>query len=108
EELESLQQMQFLGEARYRELKSRYGQVFKAGMGAGAFYDILQSMDLDKLSKELWHEIRTTRSKQRRTKATQRLRVGEALRKRGNRPARMILTVRPAIRPDLPARVPLG
>ncbi|HOA25315.1 MAG TPA: DNA-directed RNA polymerase subunit beta' [Aggregatilineales bacterium] len=107
EELESLQQMQFLGEARYRELKSRYGQVFKAGMGAGAFYDILQSMDLDKLSKELWHEIRTTRSKQRRKKATKRLRVVEALRKSGNRPEWMILTVLPVIPPDLRPMVQL-
>nr|MBN1228522.1 DNA-directed RNA polymerase subunit beta' [Anaerolineae bacterium] len=106
-ELEELQQMQFLGEARYRELRQRYGQVFKAGMGAGAFYDILQSMDLTKLSQELWQEVRTTRSKQRRRKATKRLRVVEALRNSGNRPEWMILTVLPVIPPDLRPMVQL-
>ncbi len=107
DELESLAQMQFLGEARYRELKQRYGQVFKAGMGAGAYYEILKTMNLEKLSKELWHEVRTTRSKQRRRKATKRLRVVEALRKSGNRPEWMILTVLPVIPPDLRPMVQL-
>jgi len=41
-------------------------------MGAGAFYDILKNMELNRLSKELWHEVRTTRSKQRKKKATKR------------------------------------
>ncbi len=106
-DLESFEQMQFLGEAEYRELRQRYGQVIKAGMGAGAFYDILQTMNLDKLSKELWHEIRTTRSKQRRKKATKRLRVVESLRKSGNRPEWMILTMLPVIPPDLRPMVQL-
>jgi DNA-directed RNA polymerase subunit beta' len=106
-ELISLAQMQFLGEARYRELKQRYGQVFKAGMGAGAFYEILKTMDLDKLSVSLWNEVRTTRSKQRKKKATKRLRVVEALRKSGNRPEWMILTTLPVIPPDLRPMVQL-
>ncbi len=106
-EIEALEPMQFLGEARYRELKQRYGQVFKAGMGAGAFYEILRALDLDKLSTELWHEVRTTRSKQRRKKATKRLRVVESLRKSGNRPEWMILTVLPVIPPDLRPMVQL-
>ncbi|MBC7251366.1 MAG: DNA-directed RNA polymerase subunit beta' [Anaerolineae bacterium] len=107
EELRNLAPMQFLNEVEYRDLKSRWGQVFKAGMGAEAFYGILQRMDLDKLSKELWDEIRTTRSKQRRQKATKRLRVVEALRKSGNRPEWMILTVLPVIPPDLRPMVQL-
>ncbi|MCC6906239.1 MAG: DNA-directed RNA polymerase subunit beta', partial [Anaerolineae bacterium] len=106
-ELESLQVMQFLSEARYRELKQKYGQVFKAGMGAGAFHEILKGMELDKLSVELWHEVRTTRSKQRKKKATKRLKVLEALRASENRPEWMILTVLPVIPPDLRPMVQL-
>ncbi len=106
-ELQSLQQLQFLGEPKYRELKSRYGQVFRADMGAEAFYEILKSMDLDKLSAELWHEVRTTRSKQRKKKATKRLRVVESLRKSNNRPEWMILSVLPVIPPDLRPMVQL-
>jgi len=107
EELRNLAPMQFLNEVQYRDLKSRWGQVFKAGMGAEAFYGILQRMDLDQLSKELWQEVRTTRSKQRRQRATKRLRVVEALRKSGNRPEWMILTVLPVIPPDLRPMVQL-
>src|SRR5581483_1302991 len=70
QELQSLQPLMFLGEPRFRELKARYGNVFKADMGAEAFYEILKNMDLDKLSAELWNEVRTTRSKQRKKKAT--------------------------------------
>ncbi len=106
-ELESLEQMVFLGEAKYRELRYKYGQVFKAGMGAGAFHDILKTMDLEKLAKELWQEVRTTRSKQRKRKATKRLRVVESLRTSGNRPEWMILTVLPVIPPDLRPMVQL-
>jgi DNA-directed RNA polymerase subunit beta' len=106
-ELESLGIIQFLGEQEYRTMKARYGQVFKADMGAEAFYEILKVMELDKLSKDLWIEVRTTRSKQRRKKATQRLRVVEALRKSDNRPEWMILTVLPVIPPDLRPMVQL-
>ncbi len=107
DELLELRPLTFLGESRYRELKSRWGQVFRADMGAEAFYDILRRLDLDKLSSELWHEVRTTRSKQKRKKATKRLKVVEAFRRSGNRPEWMILTVLPVIPPDLRPMVQL-
>jgi DNA-directed RNA polymerase subunit beta' len=62
DELLELRTLTFMGESRYRELKSRWGQVFRADMGAEAFYDILRRMDLDKLAEELWQEVRTSRS----------------------------------------------
>src|SRR5574337_969458 len=92
---------------RYRELKQRWGQVFRADMGAEAFYDILKRLDLDKLSEELWHEVRSTKSKQKRKKATTRLKVVESFRRSGNRPEWMILTVLPVIPPDLRPMVQL-
>ena len=107
EELLSLAPLQFLTEARLRELKTRWGQVFRAGMGAEAFYEILHRMDLDKMAQELWNEARNDPSKQRRKKAIRRLRVVEALRKSGNRPESMILTVLPVIPPDLRPMVQL-
>ncbi len=107
EELLSLAPLQFLTEARLRELKSKWGQVFRAGMGAEAFYEILHRMDLDKMAQELWNEARNDPSKQRRKKAIRRLRVVEALRKSGNRPEWMILTVLPVIPPDLRPMVQL-
>ena len=107
DQIESLAQMMFLNENDFREYKSKFGNVFRASMGAEAFYDILKSMDLDKLSRDLWREVRTTRSKQAAKRATKRLQVVEALRKSGNRPEWMILTVLPVIPPDLRPMVQL-
>ncbi|HMD87564.1 MAG TPA: DNA-directed RNA polymerase subunit beta', partial [Anaerolineaceae bacterium] len=107
DELMELRPFAFLSESRYRELKSRWGQVFRADMGAEAFYDILRRLDLDKLSEDLWVEVRTSKSKQKRKKATTRLKVVEAFRRSGNRPEWMILTVLPVIPPDLRPMVQL-
>ncbi|MBN1179018.1 MAG: DNA-directed RNA polymerase subunit beta' [Anaerolineae bacterium] len=107
EELLGLAPLQFVHEPRLRELRSRWGQVFRAGMGAEAFYEILKDIDLDKLSKVLWRDVRQGRSKQRRKRATRHLRVVEALRKSGNRPEWMILTTLPVIPPDLRPMVQL-
>ncbi len=107
DELMELRPFTFLSEVRYRELKQRWGQVFRADMGAEAFYDILRRLDLDRLSQELWHEVRTTKSKQKRKKATTRLKVVEAFRRSGNRPEWMILTILPVIPPDLRPMVQL-
>jgi DNA-directed RNA polymerase subunit beta' len=107
EELLGLARLQFLTEPRLRELKGKWGQLFKAGMGAEAFREILEGLDLDALAEELWAEVRTGTSKQRRKRATKRLRVVEALRKSANRPEWMILTVLPVIPPDLRPMVQL-
>lgn len=107
DELIDLQPLTFIGESRYRELRTRWGQVFQADMGAEAFFNILKRLDLDKLSEELWHEVRTSRSKQKRSKASKRLKVVEAFRRSGNHPEWMILTVLPVIPPDLRPMVQL-
>ncbi len=107
DEIQELRPFTFLSEGRFRELKSRWGQVFRADMGAEAFYDILRRLDLDKLSEELWHEVRTSKSKQKRKKATTRLKVVEAFRRSSNKPEWMILTILPVIPPDLRPMVQL-
>jgi len=107
EELLSIHQMLFLGETRYRELKSKWGQVFRADMGAESFFEILQHIDLPQLAEDLWKEVRTTRSKQRKKKATKRLKVVEAFRRSGNKPEWMIMTILPVIPPDLRPMVQL-
>jgi DNA-directed RNA polymerase subunit beta' len=106
-ELMSIQQMQFLNEIQYRELSDRWGHIFQAGMGAEALREICVNLDLDKLARELRSQIRSSRSKQIRKKAVKRLRVVESLRRSGNRPEWMILTVLPVIPPDLRPMVQL-
>ena len=107
DEIESLKPLSFLSENKYRELRSHYGQVFRADMGAEAFYDILSRLDMEKMAEELWVEVRTTKSKQKRKKATKRLKVVEAFRRSNNRPEWMILKVLPVIPPDLRPMVQL-
>jgi len=107
DELEDLEPFKFISENKYRELKSRYGQVFRADMGAEAFVDILSRLDIDKLATDLWQEVRTTKSKQKRKKSTTRLKVVEAFRRSKNRPEWMILSVLPVIPPDLRPMVQL-
>jgi len=107
DELLQLQERQLLNEATYRELESRWGKVFSAGMGAEAVYDLVKKMDLDSMAEALRREIRMSRSKQRRKKAAKRLRVVEAFRQSGNRPEWMILTMLPVIPPDLRPMVQL-
>ncbi len=107
EELLNIAPNQFLTEMRYRELRQKWGQVFRAGMGAEAVREILARIDLDALSKELWYELRNSRSAQKRKKATRRLRVVEAFRRSGNRPEWLILTVLPVLPPELRPMVQL-
>ena len=107
EELENLNTFSFISENKYRELKSRWGQVFRADMGAEAFYDVLSRLDLEQLAEDLWNEVRTTKSQQKRKKATSRLKVVESFRKSKNRPEWMILKNLPVIPPDLRPMVQL-
>ena len=107
QELLSIKPMQFLNELQYRELEERWGNIFEASMGAEALYEICKDLDLEKLVEELRTEIKTTRSKQKLKKAIRRLQVADALRRSGNRPEWMILTVLPVIPPDLRPMVQL-
>jgi DNA-directed RNA polymerase subunit beta' len=105
-ELESIVPMELLTEARYRELRDRFGEVFKAGMGAESVLEILKNTDLDEVRDELQIQVRDT-SGQRRKKAIKRLRVIEAFRKSGNKVDWMILTVLPVLPPELHPMVQL-
>ncbi len=107
DELMSLRPKQLISETQFRDYSDNWGRVFKAAMGAEAIYAIASQIDLDKLSEELKEEIRTTHSKQRKKKAVSRLQVTEALRRSGNRPEWMILTVLPVIPPSLRPMVQL-
>ncbi len=101
-----LMEKQLLTENEYREYREKYGNQFKAGMGAEAVKTLLQQLDLEKLSGELRHELKTV-SGQRKIRAIRRLEVVEAFRKSGNDPSWMVLDVIPVIPPDLRPMVQL-
>jgi DNA-directed RNA polymerase subunit beta' len=112
EEIEDLKdpirddQCTILAEQNLREIQERCPGLIKAGMGAEAVLEILDRVELDKLSVQLRGEIQNF-SGQRRKKATKRLRVVEALRKSGNHPSWMVLGVLPVLPPDLRPMVQL-
>ena len=106
DELNGIKTLELLTESRYRELRDRFGEVFRAGMGAEAALEILSNSSLPELRKSLQQEVRTT-SGQRRKKAIKRLRVIEAFAKSGNNPEWMILTQLPVLPPELRPMVQL-
>lgn len=84
---------------------------FIAKMGAECLIELLNRIDLDKLSFELRHKANHETSKQRKTEALKRLQVVEAFREaaknRENKPEWMIMKVVPVIPPELRPLVPL-
>ncbi len=107
EELKALRERDLLTESEYRDLQEKWGNVFRAGMGAEAIRELVGKIELDQMVKELRQEIITTQSKQRKKKAAKRLRVAESFRKSGNRPEWMILTLLPVLPPELRPMVQL-
>ncbi|MDK2821748.1 MAG: DNA-directed polymerase subunit beta [Clostridia bacterium] len=97
---------QLLTEAEYREYREKYGNSFKAAMGAEAIKELLQEIDLEQLSQELRQELKES-SGQRKIRAIRRLEVVEAFRNSNNRPEWMIMDVIPVIPPELRPMVQL-
>jgi len=97
---------QILNEKEYRESLEKFGNNFRAGMGAEAIKELLQNLDLDKMSKELREEVENSNG-QKKVRAIKRLEVVEAFRTSGNKPEWMILDVIPVIPPELRPMVQL-
>ena len=95
-----------LAEKDYRECVEKYGDKFKAGMGAEAIKELLQKIDLEELSKELKEELETAQG-QKKIRIVKRLEAVEAFRLSGNKPEWMIMDVVPVIPPELRPMVQL-
>lgn len=95
-----------LTESEYREAREQYGDGFRAGMGAEAVQEMLASLDLEALAKELRTELKEV-SGQRRIRAIRRLEVVEAFLHSGNKPEWMIIDVVPVIPPEVRPMVQL-
>ena len=101
-----IQQKQILSEAEYQEAKAKYGNAFRAGMGAESIMELLMNIDLEEESVTLKAELENA-SGQKRARIIKRLEVIESFRESGNKPEWMILTVIPVIPPDLRPMVQL-
>ncbi len=105
-ELEGLAKYQLLPEGAYRDLNIKYGNVFKAGIGAEAIRDLLVEIDLDRLAEELREESTST-SGQRMRKALKRLKIVEGMQQAKIKPDSMVMQELPVIPPDLRPMVQL-
>jgi DNA-directed RNA polymerase subunit beta' len=90
----------------YERLIEKFGDKFKAKIGASAIKDLLGSLDLPKLVADLRIELDLVKG-QKRLKITKRLKVLEAVLKSGNKPEWMVLEVIPVMPPDLRPMVQL-
>ena len=101
-----LQYKQVLSEKEYQDMREKYGNRFRVGMGAEAVKELLQAIDLEKDSAELKAGLRDA-SGQKRARIIKRLEVVEAFNGSGNKPEWMILDAIPVIPPDLRPMVQL-
>ncbi len=96
-----LRERQLLTEEEFKEAQEKYGDDFKASIGAEAIKSLLVRINIKKEAESLRQLMKTDASQQRKLRYAKRLRVFKALRISGNRPEWMILDVIPVIPPDL-------
>ncbi|MDQ3879035.1 MAG: DNA-directed RNA polymerase subunit beta', partial [Actinomycetota bacterium] len=95
-------------EIKWRELKDRYEDYFRGGMGAEAIKELLSSLDLKAEEEFLREQIRTAKG-QKRQRAIKRLKVIAPFTDptKKNSPMGMVLDCAPVIPPDLRPMVQL-
>jgi DNA-directed RNA polymerase subunit beta' len=97
----TLKRKQLLTEEEYRDAREKFGEGFKADMGAEAVRTLLNQMDLATESGIIRENIAKTNSKQKIKDLTKRLKIVEAIRCSENKAEWMIYDVIPVIPPDL-------
>ena len=98
-----LENKQTISDKEYRTYVEKYGNSFRAGMGAEAIKELLEKVDLEKEVTDIKakiEEIKDTTS-QKRIRLIKRLDVLDAFLESGNRPEWMILDALPVIPPEL-------
>ncbi len=102
----TLTKREVLSEQKYREAREKFGNRFKAGMGAEAIRELLRDLNLRRNQEDLRKEFKETTG-QKRLKAIKRLEVVEAFLSSGNKPEWMVMAAVPVIAPELRPMVQL-
>ena len=95
-----LERCQLLTEREYRDMREKYEDDFKAGMGAEAIQELLAGVDCAKLATELREQLKTAAG-QKKAKIVKRLECVEAFNQSGNKPEWMVINILPVIPPEL-------
>ena len=101
-----LQYKQVLTEREFQDAREKYGNKFRAGMGAEAIKELLLAVDVEAEYQELSEQMDVATG-QKRARIIKRLEVVEAFRESGNSPAWMVMDCIPVIPPDLRPMVQL-
>ncbi len=101
-----LDKKQVLTEKEYKEAYERYGDKFRAGMGAEAIHELLSEINLEELAAELREELADSVG-QKKVKIIKRLEVVDAFLSSNNKPEWMVMEVVPVIPPEIRPMVQL-
>ena len=98
-----LEKKQTISDKEYRAYAQKYGNSFRAGMGAEAIKELLKEVNLEEEVNAIKSEIAEIKdsSSQKRIRLIKRLDVLDAFLESGNRPEWMIMDVLPVIPPEL-------
>lgn len=105
--LQDLRPRTILSEVDYFNLSSQFGQVFTAGIGAGAVRKLLEMKDMDKEIAEIQEYLDNGKETLEKKKAINRLKFYQGMKKAGLKLEWMLPTAIPVIPPDLRPMVAL-
>ena len=103
----ALKVQEMLTEDQYVEAKEKYGNKFKAMMGAEAVRELFKLIDLNAISADLRAKMAEKKDINTKKRLMKRLKVIEDFRKSPNKAEWMIIDTLPVIPPDLRPLVPL-
>jgi len=92
---------QVMTEDDHRQAVDKFGNAFRATMGADAIRELIERTDLDAEAEQIRNELRDTRSKQKIKDLAKRLKLIEQIRHSENDPGWLVMDVIPVIPPDL-------
>ena len=109
---EDLKFKQVLTEDEFRNFEAKYGNSFRASMGADAIRELIERTNLGELANQLRDDLNKTKSKQKIKDLAKRLKLVEQIRmsqksgasgveQAGSDPAWLVMDVVPVIPPDL-------
>jgi DNA-directed RNA polymerase subunit beta' len=102
-----LKQRELLNDEKYRKYAQEHKDGFRAMMGAEAIKELLENVDLAKLSTQIKKDIKHSKGDQTQKRLAKILKIVEQFKQSDNKPEWMILDIIPVIPPDLRPLVPL-
>jgi len=106
QEINSLEVKKVLSEGEYANISLKYGQIIKAGIGAEAICELLESIDMDREMKDLNGRLENQVTASRK-KILKRLKLFVDMKEAGIRPEWLVIKNLPVIPPDLRPMVQL-